>query len=423
MTDVTPRHARLGGRFLFIDGLRGVAALCVALFHFQHPWQALDIQKQLDATLPHWARGAAHFLEYGVEVFFVLSGFVIAHSLWGQRITPRFAGNFALRRSLRLDPPYWVMIAFCVGWPYLVFPTMLDGFFARVGGWTGIVVNAIYLPDLIWWRSIVPVPWTPRIVGVAWSLCLEVQFYLAYIGLLAVSQFVSDRLPRRAAGVVVGAIFGTLGTYSLCRWFAHVNVDRYDDFGSRWYMFFAGALLYATVAGRVARGWLIAFVVATLAASIVYREPRAATAMLTTIAIYVAAHTGGLQTWLSWRWLQHLGRLSYSFYLVHLPLGAASIVAIMKFSDGSNISAYAAMAFAMIVSLCAAELMHRGIEAPAMRLSNRLKPKKVAQSEVAMATAITGKAVDRETHASAASSAQSVDSTPANRMSAARPES
>ena len=422
-TDATLRDARLRGRFLFIDGLRGVAALAVALFHFQHPWQALDIQPQLNASLPLWARDGAHFLEYGVEVFFVLSGFVIAHSLWGQRITPRFAGNFALRRSLRLDPPYWILIAFCVGWPYLVFPTMLDGFFARVGGWTGIAVNAIYLPDLIWWRSIVPVPWTPRIVGVGWSLCLEVQFYLAYIGLLAISQLAFDRLSRRAARPIVGATFGALAIYSLCRWYAHVNVERYDDFGSRWYMFFAGALLYATVAGRVAWGWLAAFVIAVLAAGVAYREPRSATAMLTTVAIYVAAKTGGLQTWLSWRWLQHLGRLSYSFYLVHLPLGTASIVAIAKFSDGSIVSAYTAIGFALTVSLLAAELLHRAVEAPAMRLSSRFKPAKVRREEMAMATVLTAPSDAQGTPPSAASSARSSGSTPASRTSAARPGS
>jgi peptidoglycan/LPS O-acetylase OafA/YrhL len=399
VTPDDPKPSPLSGRVLFLDGLRGVAALCVAIFHFQHPWQARDIQPQLNATLPHWMRDGAHFLEYGVEVFFVLSGFVIAHSLWGQRITPRFAGNFALRRSIRLDPPYWVMIAFCIGWPYLVFPTMLDGFFARFDGWRGIVVNALYLPDIVWWRdalgwiadrspdpaywrNVLPVTWHERIVGVAWTLCLEVQFYLAYIALLAVAQQAIRRLGR-AGPILAGTIFAALVTYSLARWFAHVNVERYDDFGSRWFMFFAGALLYATLAGRVSVGWLIGLLAAIVIGAAGWREPRAAAVALTTAAIWVAARTGGLQTWLNWRWLQRLGRLSYSFYLVHLPLGAASIVAVMKFSDGSNVAAYIAMAFAMVVSLIAADLLHRMVEAPAIRLSNRFKPAKGGRAEAA----------------------------------------
>jgi peptidoglycan/LPS O-acetylase OafA/YrhL len=41
-----------------------------------------------------------------VDVFFVVSGFVIAHSLFGATITPKYAERFILRRSLRLDPPY-----------------------------------------------------------------------------------------------------------------------------------------------------------------------------------------------------------------------------------------------------------------------------------------------------------------------------
>ena len=47
----------------------------------------------------------------GVDIFFVLSGFVIAYSVREARITPRFLGRFALRRSIRLDPPYWITIA------------------------------------------------------------------------------------------------------------------------------------------------------------------------------------------------------------------------------------------------------------------------------------------------------------------------
>jgi len=46
-----------------------------------------------------------------VVAFFVISGFVIMQSMRNAQITPGFIGRFAVRRSLRLDPPYWVTIA------------------------------------------------------------------------------------------------------------------------------------------------------------------------------------------------------------------------------------------------------------------------------------------------------------------------
>ena len=58
--------------------------------------------------------------DLGVEVFFVLSGFVIAHQR-GRPITPAFAGRFALRRAIRLDPPYYFTILVSVAlWAYFL---------------------------------------------------------------------------------------------------------------------------------------------------------------------------------------------------------------------------------------------------------------------------------------------------------------
>ena len=46
----------------------------------------------------------------GVEVFFVLSGFVITHALRPLRMCPSVVGRFVLRRSIRLDPAYWAVL-------------------------------------------------------------------------------------------------------------------------------------------------------------------------------------------------------------------------------------------------------------------------------------------------------------------------
>src|SRR5207244_3567232 len=138
----------LRGRFLFLDSLRGLAALSVALFHCFNHWVS-PIHDQLALVLPRPVQVLLEHADLGVEIFFVLSGFVIAHSLFGHAVTPRFAGNFALRRSLRLDPPYWTMILISVAWPYLLMPTLVHGMFARLGGVGGMLVNMLYLPDLM----------------------------------------------------------------------------------------------------------------------------------------------------------------------------------------------------------------------------------------------------------------------------------
>ena len=97
----TERHSadRLGGRrFAFVDALRGIAAVGVAAYHIDRygplPGAAASV-------VPKFVNSALHHGWVGVQMFFVISGFVIAYTLRGARVTPRYLGNFALRRSLQ----------------------------------------------------------------------------------------------------------------------------------------------------------------------------------------------------------------------------------------------------------------------------------------------------------------------------------
>ena len=89
-------------RFAIIDGLRGVAALLVAFVHLSEAAKIASVPV-LGYVMQHGG--------LGVEIFFVISGFVIAYSVRNGDHTVSFLGRFALRRSIRLDPAYWVTIA------------------------------------------------------------------------------------------------------------------------------------------------------------------------------------------------------------------------------------------------------------------------------------------------------------------------
>src|SRR3712207_5527361 len=98
-------------RFSFIDGLRGLAALSLVIYHAAVAGPVTELL----AALPRWvAWSIEHSAGIRVAVFFVLSGFVIAYSLDGKAVTMHMVGRFALRRSLRLDPPYWAAIALTI---------------------------------------------------------------------------------------------------------------------------------------------------------------------------------------------------------------------------------------------------------------------------------------------------------------------
>ena len=83
-----------------------VAALAVVFYHVQGALNRGD-----QAWFPDSMRQLAGGGHFGVNVFFVLSGFVIARSVRDGSMTPAYLGRFTLRRSVRLDPPYWSAIA------------------------------------------------------------------------------------------------------------------------------------------------------------------------------------------------------------------------------------------------------------------------------------------------------------------------
>ncbi|MFF9491394.1 acyltransferase family protein [Streptomyces flaveolus] len=105
-----------GNRLAALDGLRFLAALAVVLFHFvgQTPWGMIAIWgRPYQETFPDAHRYFA-FGRLGVDLFFLISGFVICMSAWGR--TPR---DFFISRVTRLYPMYWVAIAVSASVVYL----------------------------------------------------------------------------------------------------------------------------------------------------------------------------------------------------------------------------------------------------------------------------------------------------------------
>src|SRR5271163_824876 len=109
-------------RLSFVDALRGVAATGVLLFHALEGHHVTAFF----ASLPAWLQFPVEHGSLGVAIFFVLSGFVISHSLYRQRMTLNLLGRFCLRRSLRLDPPYWFAIALSLAFGVLSTAVVAD---------------------------------------------------------------------------------------------------------------------------------------------------------------------------------------------------------------------------------------------------------------------------------------------------------
>jgi peptidoglycan/LPS O-acetylase OafA/YrhL len=352
-------HPRAPGRFLLIDALRGLAALAVVLFHAREG-RHIDA---LAAAMPGFLRAIVGHGDLGVQVFFVLSGFVIAHSMSRHQVTVGYVGRFMLRRSIRLDPPYWGSMALAVLFG-LLSARFVAGKSYPLPGARDLLVHVFYGQDLLGVRPLNTIYWT---------LCLEIQFYLVFSLLMLVAARLRGRLSLERAFYAVmlpAAVVADL-------WPPQARLFGLDGlFLPHWHLFIAGVLVWWAAlrpGDRVARGLAAANLSVLLALAIARAEASLLVGVVAAALILVAALREKLGVWLSARSLQWLGAISYSLYLTHNAITGAAFRVGYRLT-GRSLGTEALWAV-LVVAICLgfAYLFHRAIERPSLALSHRVR--------------------------------------------------
>lgn len=209
----TPRRT-----FHTLDGLRGVAAIAVAFRHIP------------DNVVALWTPESY----LAVDLFFMLSGFVLAHA-YGDRLT-RGMGvvDFAVVRLIRLYPLY--LVASLITLALVLVPALPGHFHPPIPSLRTVVLAALFVPTIAPHETIGLFP----LIGPAWSLFFEFAVNLVF-------ALVATRLgPARLAVVVTGGAavliaavvhFGTLDI----GWSQH---NAWGGFGRVGFGFFAGVAVY-----------------------------------------------------------------------------------------------------------------------------------------------------------------------------------
>ena len=288
-------------RFASIDGLRGLAIALVVMFHAYRRWPG-----QVPWATAHAGFPLFHYGWMGVELFFLISGFVIHRSLENCRGYGEFLG----RRWLRLFPGMLVATL-------LVYGTA--GLFAqRPAGppsLSGLLPGLIFTnPDILYQFTgvrIVPIE------GAFWSLFVEVPFYLIF-GLL----YFAD---REGAVMLLLSLFAAASFQTLM---ARLGLPGWPGFGLlvsllglRYYGWFvAGALLWTRYRHGGRAHWLAALVLpaAMLTTPGAGMDPAAAAFGAALIALFcLGVFNPVFGRLLAWRPLGFLGFISYPLYLMH----------------------------------------------------------------------------------------------------------
>lgn len=346
--------ARAKPRLRALDGLRLVAALMVAAYHYGgrdgEIAQAWGSSPRLQfPTASEWfAYGCL-----GVQIFFVISGFVICMSGWGRPLRSFFAS-----RASRLLPSYWAAIL------------LVTAVFAL----PVVAYDAVSPSDALVNLSMLQQPLgADRVLGVCWTLWAELRFYALFALCVVLPGASRARVVLFCAVWTLAAALTEAADQPLLEL---VLMPEYAPF------FIGGIGIYLlhrdrrdlTAWGIVGVSWLIGqhYAVAGL-----WHAPNPDFFSYRSSAVIIAVVTAGFAAVLlialghldrvDWRWLTVAGALTYPFYLVHEHLGWVTVEALHQ---GLGVPSYATLGLTVAAMLVLAWLLNRYVEGrltPAIR--------------------------------------------------------
>ncbi len=317
-----PQHIRS------LDGLRGLASFAVVLSHI-----ILLFPRET------WA-GALVFGNEAVALFFCLSGFLMAYLYGGKSFTRRSATDYLVHRFARIYPVYFVAVisvALLSVVPWLEYPQPLAG--------SVEIIRHITLLGS---------------TGVFWSIPPEIQFYVFFLMLWFWFEKPKDRLPLGIAiaiGFVMLAYLGFPGPGILLP-----SKISYFLFGA-----LAGRLFALT--GRLDGGHAAGFL--TLAALAFFLASRAifhteesfwgvTSALAATVIVFLTATESGLLApLLGSAPLRHIGKISFSLYLFHMPVMFLTSKALPE-----SLPVGLTIALCIVAAMIFADISYRIVEAP-----------------------------------------------------------
>jgi peptidoglycan/LPS O-acetylase OafA/YrhL len=359
--DLDARPTRRLGHVPALDGLRGVAVLLVIVWHTEGVLVPTKV-----TLVPGPLKGAY----IGVDIFFVLSGFLITSLLLGEHLDRGRIrlGAFYQRRALRLLPALYALLLIHVCY------TAATGLSLHTA-WLGVRAALVYMSNWAWkWDGLK----SDGALGHLWSLSVEEQFYVVWpavmIGLLALRRRVSTVTAIMTAAIVAVAVHRAVMWHNGTSWlFLYLRTDTRAD------SLLVGALLahlwvrgWSPRRGVVATAWCATLI---LGGTVVRVGPTRAfmylggftLVALCTAAVILAAVDGRwvVTRVLELRPLRAVGRVSYGLYLWSLPV----FIAVNRYGTGWG--APARVVVGLVIAAALTVLSWTFLERPIMGLRNR----------------------------------------------------
>lgn len=298
-----------------VQALRGVAALMVLFYHIgEQMIHAARLRSGGGAQIltDNWLTSGPWKQGYsGVDLFFVISGFIMVYVTYKSGRSVKDIGRFLYKRIVRIYPLWWVFVSIFAGY-----------FFITYGIWASPDLKGVTEPNFAYFlRSLFLIPQESKpVLRLGWSLIHEMQFYLIFafilflprrfmlpaLGLWAVVNITGFLLSWQSWGAVASIVFSVLSLEFILGAFAGWCVKQQ---------------IY-----KLARPLFIFGILSTITAIIFYTDHSTTMTAWGRVAVYslpFAALIYGAaaleeQNKLTCpAWLVHIGDWSYSLYLSH----------------------------------------------------------------------------------------------------------
>jgi peptidoglycan/LPS O-acetylase OafA/YrhL len=348
-------HPASSARLPLFDAIKAVASQLIVLHHLVAYGPMADVAQRLFPRVVEWLH---HDARLAVQAFFVLAGFLAARALapgFVLRVpSPRLP---ILKRFRRLALPCFAAVLISVACAAVARSVMNDPSLPAAPSLMQLAAHALLLQDLLGYEALS--------AGV-WYVAIDFQLFAMMVLLLWVAR--AAPLRHRSAAAIV--LVGGAAAMSLFM----INRDpSFDIIAPYFFGVYAlgAAAFWASTPGRSPLWLMPVALVVLLALAVDFRE-RVAVAAVIALCVGVARSIDPTGRWPDIRMLAFLGRISFSVFLIHYPV-AMLVNAAVHVSFGANPEASIAGLFvAWALSIAAGAVFHRWIEAPALRVGERV---------------------------------------------------
>ena len=363
-------------RYVMIDGLRGIGALAIALYHI---FRYGPLPEAASQVMPALAEDAISRGWMAVQWFFVIAGLASGLATKDRLPTWSETPRHVARRVIRLGPVYWVSVTLTA---------ILT--IVAIHGWGDRSLNDA-APTL--WQFTAHLGFVHDLLGFEalttgiWFVAVILQIDLVFIFLLALARWVDGARDGESRGGELRDSSGQDGgranhasqsprTFTLIVCFGPLTLwslffSLADSATETWFhhffcLYMLGVLLGWRMAGRAGERLLWTYFALMGLQLFRHYSLELLNAMVAGLAIYLAWRARRLQTWLKQPVWQYFGRISYSLFMIHYPI--SWLVGRWGHSLTGD-HPWAALAWLLAglgLSIGAAHLLYIGIERPAV---------------------------------------------------------